>query len=305
MKPTIILTLLLLLVSPFRADACTIFSMVEGDKVYVGNNEDWYIPHPRYRILPGNEGTYGRIIFSYANNWGQGGMNEKGLFFDWILQPGASSNWKEDPAKENLYGNLSEKILAECASVEEALKYYEAYNEPIFETSYIALIDTSGETVFVSWEEGGLEITRCKGICISGYGGEKIVEAHKGMTGPMDKSKMVRLLDAGHQVGEFPTLYSNVYDLKKGQVHLFYYHNYQEEVVLDLQEELKKGAQTVELADIFSAKMPAAKIKELRRKYFFEEVKTIPLKGWLVVGLILGAGLLLSAWGIQQLRRVF
>ena len=34
--------------------------------------------------------------------------------------------------------------------------------------------------------------------------------------------------------GTTPTLYSNIYDLKRLKVHLFYFHNFQREVVLDV-----------------------------------------------------------------------
>ena len=46
------------------------------------------------------------------------------------------------------------------------------------------------------------------------------------------------VLDAVHVEGHSSTLYSNVYDLQNKLVYLYYFHNYDEVVVLDLAEEL-------------------------------------------------------------------
>ena len=112
MKSKIIITLLLYLIWQMPLSACTIFSIKQDENVYVGNNEDWYNPNSRYRVFPRSEGRYGRIVFSFENNWAQGGMNEKGLFFDEILRPEESATWKKDPTKKDYVGNLSDKILA-------------------------------------------------------------------------------------------------------------------------------------------------------------------------------------------------
>lgn len=262
----------------------TVFSIKQDENVYVGNNEDGSNPNPRYRIIPGTEEVYGRIVFSFENNWAQGGMNEKGFFFDWIFESEESTTWKKDPLKKDYKGNLSAKILAECATVEEALKYYEAYNEPRFKTSFTVLVDSSGQSAFVYWEDNQLIIKKCKGLCVWGFGGEKVVKECKKNKGSMNQKQMIHLLNVAHQKGEYPTLYSNLYDLKKGLIYLYYYHNYGEEIVLDLQEELKKGKHNVELKDIFKTQIPEKEKEQLQMNYLKEEVKSIPLKGWLVLG---------------------
>lgn len=47
------------------------------------------------------------------------------------------------------------------------------------------------------------------------------------------------------------TVYSNIYDLKKGLIHVYNLRNFKEAVVLDLAEELKKGERRVELPSLF------------------------------------------------------
>ena len=285
MKAKIIITILLYFLCQFPIHSNTIFSIHQDEAVFVGNNEDGYNPYARYKILPGTGEHYGRIIFSFDNNWGIGGMNEKGLVFDWM---GHSEDtfWKKDSSKKDYVGNLSEKIIAECATVEEALKYYETYNEPLFKTSLIVFADTSGMTAFVFWEKNKLTIQRCKGRCVVGFGGNKVAEKYGEIEGSMNKQQMIELLNLAQQKGTTPTLYSNLYDLKKGMVHLFYFHNFEEEIVLDLHVELQKGKQNVELKDIFKTPMPEEEFDRLNRMYLEKEVTSIPLQGWGVLAFI-------------------
>ncbi len=51
------------------------------------------------------------------------------------------------------------------------------------------------------------------------------------------------------------TLYSNIYDLKKGLVYLYYMHNFDKEVIIDLTEELKKGCHYYELPSLFGREL--------------------------------------------------
>jgi len=48
-------------------------------------------------------------------------------------------------------------------------------------------------------------------------------------------------LDAAHAEGEYPTVYSQVYELKTGIIHLYQFHDFQHEVVLNVAAELAKG----------------------------------------------------------------
>ena len=56
--------------------ACTAFMMSDGQRVLVGNNEDYNIPHTRVWFIPAENGHYGRVYFGYDNWSPQGGMND-------------------------------------------------------------------------------------------------------------------------------------------------------------------------------------------------------------------------------------
>ena len=54
------------------------------------------------------------------------------------------------------------------------------------------------------------------------------------------------------KVARAATQYSNVYDLKKGLVFLYHFHNFEEVVCIDLKKELEKGAHEIDLPSLFS-----------------------------------------------------
>jgi len=276
----LIITTVLCVLCQLPSHCSTIFSITQNDGVYVGNNEDWTNPNPKYRIIPATAGTYGKIIFSFDNNWGRGGMNEKGLFFDWISESEETS-WNNDLSKQDFKGNLSEKILSECTTIDEALSYYENYNDPQFKNSFTVLVDSSGQSALVFWDDDKLRIQKCKGRCVWGYGGSKVVDMCKNMDGPIEQHQMTRLLNTAHQKGEYPTLYSNLYDLKNRHLKLFYYHNFEEEVVIDLLKELKRGKQSVELKTIFKTQIPDKEYKRLQRQYVREELESVRQSVWI------------------------
>ncbi len=63
-------------------EACTAFYLKGRDKVLVGNNEDGTNPDTRVWFVPGEAGKYGRMYVGYADLSAQGGVNERGLWFD-------------------------------------------------------------------------------------------------------------------------------------------------------------------------------------------------------------------------------
>jgi len=63
--------------------ACTIFMGSSGGKVFVGNNEDFIDPNTYVWFLTPSPDKLGRVYFGYGHELPQGGMNEKGLFFDY------------------------------------------------------------------------------------------------------------------------------------------------------------------------------------------------------------------------------
>ena len=59
------------------------------------------------------------------------------------------------------------------------------------------------------------------------------------------------ILEKTRQEGNSLTIYSNIYDLKQGMVHVYNLRNFEEVVVMNLAEELKKGPRRLELPSLF------------------------------------------------------
>ena len=70
------------------------------------------------------------------------------------------------------------------------------------------------------------------------------------------------ILEATHRDNVIArTLYSNIYDLKKGLVYLYYLHNFDNQVVIDLSEELKKGHHYYDLPSLFGKDLKYSLLK--------------------------------------------
>ncbi|MBC8357344.1 MAG: site-specific integrase [Candidatus Aminicenantes bacterium] len=59
------------------------------------------------------------------------------------------------------------------------------------------------------------------------------------------------LFSATHAEGNYPTTYSNIYDLKNGEVYVYNFHNFEDVVKLNLKEELKKGKRIQKVSFLF------------------------------------------------------
>src|SRR5512133_3528435 len=78
------LALLTALLAAAPAFPCTIFKLTRNGATLVGNNEDYSDPETRVWFLPPKANMHGRVYFGFANGFAQGGVNDAGLFFDWV-----------------------------------------------------------------------------------------------------------------------------------------------------------------------------------------------------------------------------
>jgi hypothetical protein len=103
--------------------SCTVIYASDGTMALAGNNEDYKNPFMTISFLPAEDGKFGRIYFGHGTLYPQGGMNEKGLFFD-----GATAEHVEvpyDSSKLAFDGSLILKAMEECSTVEEVLELYD------------------------------------------------------------------------------------------------------------------------------------------------------------------------------------
>jgi penicillin V acylase-like amidase (Ntn superfamily) len=115
------LIIILFFCSANPTEGWTIIMVAKGKIVLAGNNEDWKNPKTKIWFIPASNGEYGRVCVGFDNMFAQGGMNDQGLFIDAnALGP---TGWEPIEGKPTFQGALMDRILAECATVEDAIVF--------------------------------------------------------------------------------------------------------------------------------------------------------------------------------------
>jgi tetratricopeptide (TPR) repeat protein len=246
--------------------ACTIVMLSKGDVVLVGNNEDWKNPFTCCWFIPAGDGEYGRACFGFADPFEnpQGGINDQGLFID--ANGISSTGWEPVEGKPTFRGSVMEHVLARCATVAEAVAFFEANNVPDLNNGRFPIADRTGASVVVEWAQGEVQFLRAsEGFQVST---NFIVTNFEPGTYPCYRYnlavEMLRaadeysvdlvksVLSAVHFEGQTATLYSNIFDLKRGDIYIYNFHDFTEGVRLSLEEELQKGKRAYHIPGLFS-----------------------------------------------------
>ena len=142
-----------------KAFTCSIVYYIDKKtgKIYFINNEDYfYDVKPYIQIKPSSKGKFGRIWYGWKD-FGQGGVNEKGLVID-----GASTPTQKIPKNySSPKGNITDEILAKCQTVSEAIQYLED-EKVALKNAHILLGDKNGKAVIVEWINGVKNIIEMK-----------------------------------------------------------------------------------------------------------------------------------------------
>lgn len=235
---------LALLLGASGARACTIFVLTDGTRVLFFNNEDFSDPATRIWFVPAGKDHLGCAYVGFADGWAQGGMNTAGLAFDWVA--GAMEAYKPAPELRRVRGNSSQRMLETCTTVEEAVAFYRTHRETEFARASILIADRTGASVIVSASGGTLTFdrdTRSRGF---GYGGRVLRERLNISPAPTVTSG-VEILRACRQEGATPTQYSNVFDLKTGEIVVYPDVRRDGAVRLQLAAELSKGGHSYDI----------------------------------------------------------
>jgi hypothetical protein len=244
---------------PLQPDqGCTVLYATDGEWMLGGNNEDWYNPLTKVWFIPGEAGSFGRVYFGVDDYYPQGGMNDQGLFFDGLA---LETEMPVSMEGKEYGGNLTDRAMAECATVECVVGLFERYYMSEVLYGQFLFGDATGESAIVEADavirqRGGYQVATNFAQSTTSpeeSGCWRYRTAVEGLQAIESLSvEAVRdVLDATHQSGPAQTLYSNVYDLKDKVVYLYYFHNFDEVVVLDLAEELARGSHAYDLPSLF------------------------------------------------------
>lgn len=255
--------------------SCTIFTVSNGETILFGNNEDYTNPKTFFWVVPAGNGNYGGVYFGFDNLWAQGGINEKGLCYDWNALPAAELN--KHPERQPFVAKkigFGAWVLNRCATVEEAIELAKKYSLGSKLKAQIHFADATGDAVVISTgPDGELAFTRKPqgdGYLVStnfnrantsnAYSYpcrryDKAVEMLEKIEGQSDLTidYAKSILDAVHVEGpESNTLYSNIFDLLNGVVYLYHWHQYDEVVTLNVADLLAGGSRVRRISDAFS-----------------------------------------------------
>ena len=259
--------------SDFIPGSCTIFTASFGSTVLYGNNEDYRIPATYYWAEPSGEDTYGAVFVGFDNFSPQGGINEKGLAFDYNALPEAPLKpCPELPAK----GDILKKIYQNCGTVEEAIALAKKYNWGSSLRWQVLLADATGDAVVISaGPDEELAFTRKPkgdGFLVSTnfnranpkntYPGSYPCWRYNKAVDMLGKIKSEKdltvdyfksILDACHVEGaRGNTLYSNIFDLKNGVIYLYHWHQFYETAELKVADVIAENPPPVRIKDLFS-----------------------------------------------------
>ena len=255
--------------------SCTIFAASYGNTVLYGNNEDYTNYNTYYWVKPSTEGKYGGVYLGFDNFFPQGGVNEKGLAYDFNALPKAPLNPHPDLPDR---GAIIKKIHETCATVEEAIIVARKHNWGSSIKWQVLLADATGDAVVISaGPDGELAFTRKQkgnGYLVSTnfnranpentYSGSYPCWRYNKAVEMLDKIEyeedltvnyFASILDAAHvESARGNTLYSNVFDLKNGVIYLYYWHQFDEVVTLKVAEEIAKEGAPIRIKELFSRK---------------------------------------------------
>lgn len=240
-------SLVVVCLSNLSVYACTIFTLTDTNQTLFCNNEDWKDPNTRIWFVPSSRGRYGCAYVGFDNGWAQGGLNSEGLAYDWVA--GYKARWQRDPKMMFTEGNPAERMLESCATVEEAIAFFQTHWEPSFEYARILIADRTGASVIIGSKDGELDIQRAKDSRGFGYAGP-VVEKLLTEDSTPTVGNAAKILQAARQQGLYATKYSNVFDLKSGDIFFFRFPNQPDAVKLNLAAELKKGDHAYDLSKI-------------------------------------------------------
>jgi hypothetical protein len=234
-----------------RADACTVFTITDGEQVLFCDNEDFSNPRTRIWFVPGSSVKHSCVYLGFDDGWGQNGLNDKGLAYGWVA--GFKERWERQPGMKAVHGKPCHQMLESCATVEEAIAFFQRHWEESFSYGQLLVADRTGKSVVLRAKDGKLHapiVKRSQGIGhrfgLRGNEGTHMLAKISTPTLP----DAVRLLQETRQDGVNATKYSVVFDLTTCDINLYRFPEQTEPIHFNLSLELKKGPHYYDIPEL-------------------------------------------------------
>lgn len=321
-----------------NVSACTNFKIKDDQTVYFGNSEDktyaqfsetyiTFIPIGQV-WYDGSTIEHGTVIVGYANgsgySWVQGGMNDQGLAFDSTGVP------YTEPNLHNERPSLLVPQIFNCRTIDEVIESINQHSiysaEGKIQTFFI---DKSGESVVYNiGEDGELAVFRNNNSYqlatnyyvndpSRGNPGSDPIERYNAADEKLNDivknddltiKSITSVLEAVHFEGaNINTIYSNIFDVTNGDIYLYFFHQFEEVVKLNLEEELAKGRHSYRIADLFTQETVENAYKEYNAypylvREFFADIILLIGTGILDILLVMAMMFIIGKKSIQKLK---
>lgn len=305
MKKTVVTIAMVSMFSIQNLMACSVFMSTDGARTMVGNNEDESNSYSVETFIPASGSKFGYFYMESPHDpsdptpsheppmiehYPQGGMNDQGLMYDITFTPLKGSRQVVfspeaqilDPNGEH-QGYVLRKMLAEAATVDEAIQLIQKYQMPEFVTIQVFLADKSGNSAVLGiGKDDRLSVIKnsknyqiLTNTSLADKESSIIFDPRYGIANEMlgeNSSLSLKnfrsVMAAIHVEGISSTVYSTIYDLNKGDINFYYFHNFEEVVTMNLHEELKKGKHSFVMSSLFKRKIFArTAIENLTKGY--------------------------------------
>lgn len=319
------LIIVITIVSASTTSACTIFTVTQDDKAYFANNEDYYNPNTIMTIRPASFNSFGAIFFGFDDYITQGGINSQGLCFDLNAVP--TINLTNQEGRIMTHKWVITSIMESCSNVSEAIEFAMRYNwfyqhETMNYQMHFA--DASGDAVVISpGFDGDINITRKtpgNGYLVStnynlSHGNHSNwcwrYDTAVTMLDTVIEEKEISIefcrdiLDSVHREGPtLNTLYSNIFDLSQKVIYLYYFSQFDEEVVtINVTEELISTSviRYIPIKSLFSEEV-VNKATSINFLYKFKNDLIILLGNFVLIIDFIGLGVIFTLNFIKRRR---
>lgn len=235
----ILLSFAILLALP-RLFSCSIFMYSENGHAWFCGNEDWSATDPALLGVKGDASSHGYALLgwmSWLPAYAQAGVNSEGLGFDWAMVP--PQRYRADPSRKDAPFDMVLEIMRTCATVDDVVAFVTAYNFPHVTEEHILFADRNGSSCVLEFDGTDVRVIRnsepYQAITnfnllrpeLGGYPCARYARLSQSLGSPcLGETDLATLLDAVHQEGRYPTIYSYVADLKAMEIVAYYRHDF-------------------------------------------------------------------------------
>jgi len=283
----LVITIVLSFVLPISCLACSGVFIANDEVKLFSLNEDFYNYNTFFATLPTNSSNFGLIGFGHSNSI-QAIVNERGLCYDGYGAPPQEINNPNDLPVNN--GTFIMDAMTTCETVVEVEELFNQFYHPWLSNSQVFFADRFGNSAIF---EGNTVIHKTGDfqICTNFYQSDpesgipygfypcwryELLERELQNCDNYSVGFVRTLLDSVHvenqecPMGLISTVYSLIIDLNNNQIHVYNLHDFEEEVILNIEEELSKPTQNMTLSQLFdvSAEENISEINPLSAKVF-------------------------------------